>query len=192
MKSSALYTVDKKVNKSLQDRLRRDRISRSVEQLRELLLGPSIEHAKIGKADILKLTVQYVRNLRQKELRENTSEDHKSLETYNRQHVLKTSRDSFVDKPSTCPSHVRLSTAKKFKPEIDAVSENPKASCDENINSHRELFPIQSRCTAQSVVFQNAPGVSPSRNGVQRRTPFRELNGNSKQEKDKQIIWRPW
>jgi len=115
MKSSALYTMDKKVNKSLQDRLRRDRISRSVEQLRELLLGPSIEHAKIGKADILKLTVQYVRNLRQKELRENTSEDHKSLETYNRQHVLKTSRDSFVDKLSTCSSHVRLPTAKKVQ-----------------------------------------------------------------------------
>lgn len=126
------------------------------------------------------------------ELRENTSEDHKSLETYNRQHVLKASRDSFVDKPSTCSSYVRLPTAKKFKPEIEAVSENPKAFCDENINSRRELFPIQSCCTAQSVMFQNAPGVSPSRNGVQRRTPFRELNGNSKQEKNKQIIWRPW
>ena len=32
------------VNKSLQDRLRRERISKSVDALRELVLGPSIEH----------------------------------------------------------------------------------------------------------------------------------------------------
>lgn len=36
------------VNKSLQDRLRRERISKSVETLRELLLGPSIEHVSLS------------------------------------------------------------------------------------------------------------------------------------------------
>ena len=36
------------VNKSLQDRLRRERISKSVEALRELVLGPSIEHVSLS------------------------------------------------------------------------------------------------------------------------------------------------
>lgn len=52
------------VNKSLQDRLRRDRISRSVEELRDLVLGPSGVHVsadawlrmlKMGGIKIIKI-----------------------------------------------------------------------------------------------------------------------------------------
>lgn len=125
------------------------------------------------------------------ELMETTSEDHKSMETDNTElEPMKTVGDNFVDKPSTtCSNQGRLQTTEKSGSGTEAGSENSKKFSDENVKSNQKLLNrTQSQnCVAQSAVFQNAPGLSISRNGAQTRAPFRQLNCNSKQ-----TIWRPW
>ncbi|KAL9959845.1 hypothetical protein ACROYT_G033205 [Oculina patagonica] len=189
MKFAPIHAVDKKVNKSLQDRLRRERISKSVDALRELVLGSSIEHGKIGKEEILKLTVQYIR--RQKERMETNVENHKSMETYRRE---PDTNENDSNKQSDCsPAKEQVQTRREEILEKEVRSENAKTlNYDENCAANSVLFSRQSQSYPRRFAgFRNE--TDEHRNGAPlRRTPFRELNFNNKQEKSKQTIWRPW
>ncbi|XP_018432157.1 PREDICTED: transcription factor HES-5-like [Nanorana parkeri] len=62
-----------KIRKPVIEKMRRDRINHSIEQLRELLEKDiQSQHSKLEKADILEMAVKY---LRQKKLHQNDSQD---------------------------------------------------------------------------------------------------------------------
>lgn len=177
------------MNKSLQDRLRRDRISRSVKQLKELILGPSIEHAKVGKADILKLTVQYIRDLKQKELTGNASECPKLKETCSGELNV----NSIGNKPSPCLAHPRLQRAERNRQGVGTEWENFMAFRHKKIMSKENLsFTKLLDYPSHFPVTQNASSTPRPKSEYQKRAPFHELNNNSQQVNDKQTIWRPW
>ncbi|KAM7439210.1 oxysterol-binding protein hes1 [Porites harrisoni] len=193
MKSPATDRNDKKVNKSLQDRLRRDRISRSVEELRDLVLGPSGVHAKIGKEDILKLTVQYIRNVRRKELMGIATENKISEETENNRNSdlqkagneFKTRQIALTEEPIETAECNAVGTT-------EGGSDKTKARYHENVNS-LEMSPIQTHeGVFQRLTLRDTPSMIHPNSITHKRVPFRVLDCNSKQATCKQTIWRPW
>ncbi|XP_068713725.1 enhancer of split mdelta protein-like [Montipora foliosa] len=189
MNSAAIYAVDKKVNKSLQDRLRRDRISKSVDQLKELILGPSTEHVKICKADILKLTVQYIRSLRQKELAENTTLENKKVkETCSELRAKTVTQNYSADQRSPCSTSSPLETAANKATSSVEESENVIAFCVKSVKYERQLLLPSRTSTTQFNLLRSPRSI----HGDERRAPFRELDCNREQIKGKETIWRPW
>ena len=126
------------------------------------------------------------------ELMETNMEDRKSMDTYSRELHAKTYEHN-LNKQSVCLAKEQDQTRGEELLEKEVRSENAKTgNYDENYNAtNNELFPSQSRnCPCRVTVSRNV--TNEQRNGSPRRTPFRELNCNNKQEKSKQTIWRPW
>ncbi|XP_022783505.1 enhancer of split m7 protein-like [Stylophora pistillata] len=189
MKFPVSRATDKKVNKSIQDRLRRERISKSVEALRELVLGPSTEHTKIGKADILKLTVQYIRRL--KERMENVGEDQETVEICNRESSARiSSSGNNFGKPSVCSTKEQTKqTEERNILEKDVSSDNSKFYDSGYVSN--QIFSSKSQsCSTRSTLFGNTTNDC-GKDAVKRK-PFRQLNYNNNRGTDRQTIWRPW
>ncbi|CAH3111832.1 unnamed protein product [Pocillopora meandrina] len=190
MKFPVTRAVDKKVNKSIQDRLRRKRISKSVDALRELVLGPSIEHVNEDrKTDILKLTVQYIR--RQKERLENVAEDQRTVEICQRESsaLIPSSGNNFC-KLSICSTNEQTKQTNEIKILDRHVSSENSKFCD-NEDVSDQLFSSQSQMySTRSSLIGNT--TEDFRKHAVKRKPFRELNYDQKRGTDRQTIWRPW
>lgn len=119
-------------------------------------------------------------------------EDRQSMDTYNREMHAKT-HECNSNKQSICLAKEQDQRRGEELLEKEVRSENAKTvNYDKNYNAiNNELFPSQSQnFPRRFAVFRNV--TNEQRNGSLRRTPFRELNCNNKQEKSKQTIWRPW
>ncbi|XP_073229624.1 uncharacterized protein [Porites lutea] len=150
--------------------------------------------AKIGKEDILKLTVQYIRNVRRKELMGIATENKTSEETENNRNTdLKKAGNEFKTRQNACWTEERIETA-----ECNAVttteggSDKTKARYHENVNS-LEMSLIQTHeGVFQPLMERDTPSMIHSNSITHKRVPFRVIDCNSKQATCKQTIWRPW